>query len=201
MCLHVHPNCLMRRSKDAARTKEGRARSGNRVCTGPQSAAGQHHLYCISSALLGPALHRGDTHCAKTLQNLSPKACPGRGNFLGKMKLKGEEEKLSEVYQSPNIYSAKAGCAGHCHRQPCQGSLALLPTCHCRSPYASHMTLKFNGGESRQQHIGQPHQLLKQDLLFPDFSEASMEPANNTTHPALPKTLPDSLDFSIQCPP
>lgn len=123
------------------------------------------------------------------------------GNFLGKMKLKGEEEKLSEVYQSPNIYSAKAGCAGHCHRQPCQGSLALLPTCHCRSPYASHMTLKFNGGESRQQHIGQPHQLLKQDLLFPDFSEASMEPANNTTHPALPKTLPDSLDFSIQCPP
>lgn len=63
------------------------------------------------------------------------------------------------------------------------------------------MTLKFPVGGSRQPHSGEPCQLLKQDLLFPDFSEASVEPANNTMHPALPKTLPDSLDFSTQCLP
>lgn len=60
------------------------------------------------------------------------------------------------------------------------------------------MTLKLPVGGSRQPHSGEPLQLFKQDPLFPDFSEASLEPANNTMHPALPKMLPDPLDFSTQ---
>lgn len=34
-----------------------------------------------------------------------------------------------------------------------------------------------------------------------DFPVASMEPADNTMHPALPKMLPAPLDFSAQCLP
>lgn len=68
------------------------------VCIGPQSVAGQRHLDCIRPAPLGPALHRGDTHCAQSPVYLSPKACPARENYLlGKMKLKGKEKKLNEV--------------------------------------------------------------------------------------------------------
>lgn len=117
------------------------------------------------------------------------------------MKLKGKEDKLNEVCQSPIIYSTKAGCTGHLHGQSRQGSLELLPTCYHRPPCTSHMTLKFPVGGSRQPRSREPRQLLKQDQLFPDFSEVSVEPASNTTHPALPKTLPDFLDFSTQCLP
>lgn len=116
------------------------------------------------------------------------------------MKLK-DEEKLNEVCQSPNICITKVGWTGYLHRQSCQGSLAWLSPCYHKPPYASHMTLKFPVGGSRQPHSGEPRQLLKQDPLFSDFSEASLKPANNAMHPALPKMLPDSLDFSTQCLP
>lgn len=63
------------------------------------------------------------------------------------------------------------------------------------------MALKFTTGGSRQPHSEELRQLLKQNPLFPDFSVVSMEPANNTMHPELPKMLLASLDFSAQCLP
>lgn len=193
LSLHIHLNCLTRRSsKDITKTKGGSARNGTRVSIKARISS------WANATITADGLHPWALLYTQGRHALLPR--PGKPfsqSLYGQRKLLSRQNE-TEKLKKKNLMRFVRAPASVAQRPAVQGtSLVQLSTCYHRPPHALHLALKFTTGGSEQPHGGEPHQPLKQNLLFPDFPAASMEPANST----LPRMLPASLDFSARCLP